>query len=241
MMQKQMIAVSSEVRRMFGHDLPWWVDTMNVIYLWMLAIGAGAAIAIALTSWFIIKWQGEIQRGKDIDFEKYKLETKVKTDQLERETADANARALETKLELAKLRTPRIITPEQQSRIAEKIKPFSGIAFDLAVVSSDQDTVDLLPTIEDALTQGGWKPIAWVGGAILYDRARSKRVMAGVVTARGVNVLVDPEQIPNLLPAAEALSAALNAEDIGARAAANTDSSLSENKTAIHVIVGTKP
>jgi integrase len=140
---------------MFGHDLPWWVDTMNVIYLWMLAIGAGAAIAIALTSWFIIKWQGEIQRGKDVEFEKYKLATKVKTDQLEKETADANTRALELKVELAKLRTPRILTPEQQSRIAEKIKPFAVAIAILSVAPIRAGNLVTIRLDENLIKPGG--------------------------------------------------------------------------------------
>ena len=57
--------ISSESRRMFGLPLERaleLVNTINVAALWAAAI-AGAFIAV--TAYFTIKWQGEIQSAKD--------------------------------------------------------------------------------------------------------------------------------------------------------------------------------
>lgn len=63
---------SSGLRRMLGHDLQWWLGLANAAYLWALIGGAVAAALIVVTSWLVIRWQGEIEATKDRAFDQYK-------------------------------------------------------------------------------------------------------------------------------------------------------------------------
>jgi hypothetical protein len=82
---------SKGLRRMLGHDLQWWVDWANTAYIWALIAGAIAALAIAGTSFFLIRWQAEIQAQKDAAFEKYKIDAAREIATLETKTAEAQS------------------------------------------------------------------------------------------------------------------------------------------------------
>src|SRR5207302_1631965 len=58
------------------------------------------------------------------------------------QVAGATAEAAKANLELARLKTPRTLSIEQQQRIVGKIKPFAGKTFDL-FVATDPDSVAL--------------------------------------------------------------------------------------------------
>jgi hypothetical protein len=224
---------------LFGLDLHSWEQWMLV----SLGLAALSAVAVVVSTASVVLLQrAETTRTRG-EFESYRLEAAKDISGAQERAKVAEQRAAEANLELVRLRTPRSLNAEQQDHITEKIKPFPDISFDFGIVASDQDSVDLLEMIEDALIKGEWRPIPWSDSepGLQYNRSRSKRVTTGVISARGINILVEPEHASTLLPAAETLSMALNAEGIAARAAADPAASLSNNKTAIHIMIGTKP
>jgi hypothetical protein len=116
---------------------------------------------------------------------------------------EAKDRAAQASLELAKFKAPRILTLEQQGRISEKLKPFAGKQFDVAL-TTDPETQDLLLQIETALKAAGWIEIDWTGAAVTFNR--DKQPIAGLVVMSGVVVQMHADQVPELWKAAESLA-----------------------------------
>jgi hypothetical protein len=81
--------------------------------------------------------QRELQRRSD-----------EKVAEAEARASEANQRAQEAILELAKFRAPRILTGRQIRQIAEKLKQFSGTEYDVALQSNDPEFRGLLWFIE---------------------------------------------------------------------------------------------
>ena len=235
---------------MLGHDLPWWLDTMNTAYVWALIIGALAAFAIAVTSLLIIRWQAEIQREKDADFERYKIAvaSEVATANATGETAkanaakaneraaEANARAAEATLALEKFKAPRTLNPNQATRIVAKLKPFSGTQFDIALQSADPEAESLMGVIELVLISAAWSQVNWEGGDLVFSR--TGKPILGIVSLVGVAIQMHQEQKSRLTEAAIALRSALTAEGIEARV--ERLGPINKNLNALHVLIGKK-
>jgi hypothetical protein len=97
----------------------------------------------------------------------------IRDSALRREVANANARAAEAELALAKFRTPRanLLTPEVKSSIVEKLKPFARTKFDVGHDQIDREVWDFLWNFEPLLTEAGWVHVNWVGGAMFKKKA----------------------------------------------------------------------
>lgn len=155
--------------------------------------------------------------------------------------ADANARALEAKAELAKFKAARTLSADAIERISDSIKGYKNVEFDAGVASPDSEYLELLLLIEQAAIKAGWKEIPWNGSSRTLDRPGGKPLIGVDLSTPNVGVGVDPSN-EQLLPAASALAAALNKEDIVAVAAlvAIAPPGINTNKNAIHIIVGRK-
>lgn len=154
-----------------------------------------------------------------------------------RQADDANKSALESKVALERLRTPRTLDLAQQHKIAAKLKEFSGQVFDLAVDVGPESEA-LLNQIDDALTAAGWTGITWSGGDILLSR--TGRFGVGIVAMTGVVIQMHPEKVSDFSRVAVALQNALLVEGIDAKAQAGLGV-LNRNANALHIIVGRKP
>ncbi len=224
---------------MFGHNLAWWNEAM----LLSLGIAAFCALAVAFTTTIVVKLQGqaEIDAKKAFDdsqdaFNKYKIDAA-------KDIAEANARAAEAKLELEKFRTPRTLNTEQQARITEKIKPFSGTKFDVGLQTGDPEAQNLLLQIEDALNMAKLDEIDWNNddsNGIDIKFSRPNGHAAGLISMTGVIIQVHPEKIDELKESVQAIASALNAENINCRAELGLGVP-NTNKNAIHILIGKKP
>jgi len=168
-------------------------------------------------------------------------EANAKAEEFRLAIAAANERAAQATLELARLKTPRTLNHEQQKRISEQLKPFSGTQFDVAL-NVEAEPQELLLRIENALKAAGWTEIDWKTGAGVAEInfSRKDHPQAGIVAVTGIIIQLHPEQAPELWPRAQALASALNAEGIFAKAEAGIGI-LNANTKAIHVLVGKKP
>jgi hypothetical protein len=163
----------------------------------------------------------------------------------EADTATANARAAEAEqraseanLELARMNAPRTLRPEQQQRVIAMLKPFAGTQFDIGLVQGDPEAAELMILIETVLKAAGWSQIDWVGGDIVLTLAG--RPTAGVVTTTNVAIAVHPERASTLENAAAALLTALSSQGIAARAGTSAAAFLNRNADAIHILIGRK-
>lgn len=150
--------------------------------------------------------------------------------------AKANARAAEADLALAKFRTPRTLTIEQQAVIGEKLRAFAGTRFDAAVIRSDPETYQLLGMIEAPLATAGWTQVSWVGVEVLK---RADKPDVGEWAATNVIIAVPHDLLPQLWGAAASLAATLTEADIPAQAQDAQGMDV-KNNDVLHLLIGRK-
>jgi len=160
----------------------------------------------------------------------------VQGDQLRKDTAEANARALEARVELEKFKAPRTLSTVQRARISKKMKPFVGTLFDVAS-TNDGEPLGLVNAIEDMLGAADWKQKAWTSLVVI---TRNGKPSLGLSIETGISVQVEISQQSVLLETAKALAEALVEEGIEARAEISPVAP-NDNHDAIHVVVGKKP
>jgi hypothetical protein len=169
----------------------------------------------------------EIARKEAEGFQLQIAQANERAAQAEEQSAKAN-------LELAKLKTARTLSIEQQERIASKIKPFPGIPYDLWV-SGDSDSTALMGLIDSTLRSAGWTfnppdtPIMFAN-------------KAGIIADSGISIHVPEEHRAEWEASAVALRNALIAEGIPVTAFAdNAETNKQMGRTRIHVLIGSKP
>jgi len=167
----------------------------------------------------------------------------TRADELRRDTAAANERAAradqraaETNLELERLKTPRSLSPEQQRRVADKLKPFERTPF-VITVFNDPEVLQLVSEIESALALAGWVEIPWHEGNVV-DR-RTDKPAIGFNFMTGLFVQAD-ESRASLAVAAIALANALKSEGLTAKSEVGQMPS-EMTKEAVHTQIGKKP
>jgi len=85
----------------------------------------------------------------------------VETARAREAAASANARAEEARLELAKFRAPRLLSEGQIEAIAERVRRFKNVRFDMSVITGDPEAMTLLRLIAASLQRAGWEWIEW--------------------------------------------------------------------------------
>lgn len=147
---------------------------------------------------------------------------------------EAEARTAEAQLALAKLKTPRTLSEDQMQQIATKISAYADTPYDLWV-STDAEAVSLLGRIDFALQSAKWQ-FNQAGTVQFSNRA-------GLISSSGVSIHIDKVDNPKLVPAAQALGAALNDAGIPIATIYVDEPGQHQGMTAgrIHVWVGSKP
>jgi hypothetical protein len=208
-------------------------DVANILFIGSLVVGVVSTV--------LIVWMSGV---KEAYWEKDRTEAveriaslAVQGDQLRKDTAEANARALEARLELEKFKAPRTLSVEQQARISEKMKPFAGAKFDGAWSSLDAEIDFFFTSLEEALKQAGLQSVSFTGTGNIYGRDTGSAV--GMANALGVVINVNREKNPELVPVALALLVALTEEGIGVVFQQKVGFT-STNADTIHILVGPK-
>ena len=207
-------------------------DWANIFFIGSLVVGVISTILIV---WMANVKEGYWERARQ-DSEERIASLIKQGDELRKDTAEANARAAEAKLELAKFKAPRVLTSAQQSIVAGKIAAFRGTKFDAGIgPKGDPEPLYLLRSIVDSLKSIGWVQVPWTGDGETYTEAPLLPVGIAMVT----NVIVDvhPEYLAALGPAAKALADALNAEGIDALADSRPTTIHTE---VVHIRIGRK-
>jgi hypothetical protein len=152
----------------------------------------------------------------------------------EARTAEANQKAQEATLELAKYRAPRVLTQEQMYRIAEKLKGYRGIQFAGATSGRDPEFLTFLQFIENSLMLANWQqiPSSSSTGVMRIGKAD----IGTDVSVSNVLITFPMDAMGKVMEsAAVALADALKAEGFAAKAGLDA-----RNSGAINVMVGPK-
>jgi hypothetical protein len=160
---------------------------------------------------------------------------------LRKDTADANARAVEAQLTLEKLKTPRSLSRDQMEAIANKLRPFAKAPFDLSVIVGDPEAIGFLGFIADSLESAGW---TWTeynhpSGPFMNVYNVAGKPNIGQQGWMGVSIQVFDDHAAQLSPAADALLDALKA--VGVVASRDKASDAIPNHDTVHVLIGRKP
>lgn len=215
-------------------------DWANGVFIVSLAVGVIAAWLIWWTAGVKEKYWEE-SRGESS--ERIAVLSR-QAQELRRDTADANARALEAQATLAKLQAPRSLTARQQEALIAAAAPFAGTRFDVAAFPDDQESLAYLEQIEFALNTAGWIQIDWKGERVGPERHGKPAI--GLVTLVGVRIDVhaslagDTAEEKRALEAVTRVASAIDPNGIEAVAAFGT-ASRSANTQAVHITVGRKP
>ena len=184
----------------------------NVVYIARVALAAVATLAIYHLS-------ARVTAAKDRELERYRTEStlKIATAQAEAaqaveiaeserlaraelesqvgaaevRAAEANAVAAQAQLELAKLREPRTIAPEDQEEIIAALEGFTGQNFGFSVFP-DPESLALLRVLNAVLTSSGWQRVPSQIGAIVVNAAGNT---AGTSHDSGVSAFVAPDNL----------------------------------------------
>lgn len=207
---------------MFNISLPQANALYNIANI-VLILGA----FLVLLGTIIAIWTGGIrERFADERMSNNETETaRAKAD-----AAQADAHAAEVNLELAKLKAPRTLGGEQQSRLVTKLKPFAGQTFSLNVVA-DTEPISLMSMIETVLASAGWVNIPSQIGDVQVGGA-------GMAYGTAVELQMPPVGNPEAWERAKLFASALTAEGIVAKATLNP---ALKDPQAINVMVGRKP
>jgi len=152
------------------------------------------------------------------------------TVELGAKTAEANARAAEATLELARLKAPRTLNADQQARMVEKLKQYTGREYSFNVFP-DPEPIALMRTIDNLLKTAGWVRIPSQVGDIVTEGA-------GHATDTGLQIGIKPTSDDEVRNLAVLLASIFTSEGIPAVAASIADL---KNDKAININVGKKP
>ena len=214
------------------------LDSWNNVLVLSLSIAAAAAIIVGISTFIVIQLQKQEAIDAKDEFDRYKIEAGKQIAGADARAAEANKQAAQANLELARLKMPRILNGEQQTRIADKLATFGRKQFDVALLPGDPDASALMPMIEGALAQARWDEIDWAdGSAINFQRVGQRS--AGLVTVDGLIVQIHAEHAAELWEPASALAAALTAEGVPAKAEPGSGTP-NTNPRAIHILIGKK-
>jgi len=199
-----------------------------------------ASLVVGVVSTILIVWMAGVKEGY---WERDRTESAervaslvVQGDRLRKDTAEANARAMEAQLALEKFKAPRSLSAEQQDRIATKVRPFGSIPFDFAV-QTDPESINLMEQISASLESAGWIRKPWKDGGVIFTP--QGKPPAGIVSFSGLAIQIDVSKTAEWDWAASTLWKAIEAEGIAATAVRLNDKS--ENANAVHIKVGKKP
>jgi hypothetical protein len=211
-------------------DLPGWesLPAVTRYHSWAEIAGVALLGALVVAEIFAYKYG----HRKDAFVEQQQIATNRRHDEemarLRLETAQANAKALEARVELEKYRAPRRLTAERKAEIAEKTKVFPDVAFAMAAVGPE--SIDLAIDTADALQTAGWKWVSWPMGGVVTNLPG--RPMVGSVALTGTEIQVHD---PALVNAGNALLRALVGDPIFERV--RSVQGQAQNESYAHTVI----
>lgn len=240
-------AIMAEMGNQVGKE-PWpsldwatWIfDQASFLLVISLIVGAISTVAIVWMGiakehhWDLARERAGQQIGQLF---KHGEQLTKDAEQLRKETAEANARAFEAKLELEKFRAPRTISVAQAEILAEGLKQFAGTRFEFAA-GNETEALSLVDAISDILTGIGW--VARPSEATIVI-TRLSRPSVALAAEQGVSIQALPSAT-NEIAAGRALAVLLTQIGIASRFEwAAPGHSSKQFSPAVLIAVGKKP
>jgi hypothetical protein len=211
--------------------------SLNTLDIWLIIFGLLVAVgAVGGSVAGFLHWRRSGQLQTFLEAENLAQQKEIAN--AKATAAQAEQRAAEATLELARMKAPRTLTAEQQERIVSVLRPFVGTRFDVGLVQGDAEAAEFIALLEAVLQRAGWIQVDWVGGDIVMTREGKPTV--GLVTTTNVAIAIHPEKALTLRNAAEGLYTALSAEGIATREGTSGAGFLNHDADAVHILVGRK-
>ena len=217
-----------------------WFDVANYALVVSLVLGVIATFVIVRT--VSIKesyWDVDRENAKE------RIATlAAETEASKAAIAEANARALEAQAQLAKFKSPRSMTPEQQSRISTKLGIFKGTRFDMAVLPGDPEAALFLGQISKTLQSSGWEWIEFAHptGPLQFTYTWPGLPNVGQLGGVGIDIFINSDHFSEFASVSQALATILAEEGFsnGKVGSAVPEQGIPNHDT-IHIIIGKKP
>ncbi|MDR3468930.1 MAG: hypothetical protein P4M07_23635 [Xanthobacteraceae bacterium] len=212
-------------------------DWANIFFIGSLVVGVVSTVLIVWMSGVKeAHWEEDRRKSAEMI-----AALGVQGDQLRKDTAEANAKALEARLELERFKAPRLLGPGQLKRVAEKMGTFAGTRFDVAALPGDPEALNFALQIAAVLGAAGW---SWIEfnhptGPLMTVYGIPGKPNIGQGGAWGVVVQTHSDHADEFEAAAKALAGALDAEGFVAAAGGSPVESIPNHDT-VHIIVGKK-
>jgi hypothetical protein len=154
--------------------------------------------------------------------------------------AEANQKAQEDALELARFRRPRVklLTPENRQKLRAALAPFQGTRFVVGHDDLDREVWDFLSEFGPLMKNSGWVHEDWMGGRRFRKGSSLEGKYYGVANAMNVSIELMPQDEAQLRPAAEALATILTEIGTDAVIAPANNTHIAEG--SIQFLVGPK-
>jgi hypothetical protein len=216
---------------MFGLDLDAW----NTVMVSSLGVAAIAAVLVGISTAIIIK----LQKQAELESNERIASLVVQGDQLRKDTAEANARAMEARVELEKFKAPRSIPAEAMPRLVALLSAFAGTNVAIYIMGESPEPNALAGIVDGLLKQANWVSQSWN--------------WSGVGASAGIIVLYKDGTAGQVGAACEALVAALTSVNLSAGTQQwpgdwdhfggmlNGPNSPSPTAAPIRIVIGTKP
>jgi hypothetical protein len=234
----------------------WW---FGISWYGLLISGSLAALAATATVAFLFVqfWSSSVrdkyaeQRTSTLEFQTASAQrdtarlsaeaesAKAQIAEAQARAAEANQKAEEDRLARVKIEeylAPRAILQDQGERIVEKVKPFAGTPFDVAIDPAVE--AELPSTLINMLGLGaGWKWHKYPNSNTVFPPG------VGILVARrGLQIRYNRSRSDDFSAPASALRAALSAEGYETGIVVDPpDSPLASSPDAIHIEIGRKP
>jgi hypothetical protein len=156
--------------------------------------------------------------------------------------AEANARVAEANLQLEKIRQPRVLSTSKAQQIAQTVRRWPGIRFDVAALPGDPEALTLVGQLADCLRTGGWEWIEFnhPSGPFMQVYSWPNLPNVGQLGGEAIAVLAHADRLAEFAAAGAALAGALNAVGLIA-SFGSTDIEGIPNHDTLHIAVGKKP
>lgn len=232
--------LSKRGRMIWGLSLHGWEEVMRG----SLAIVGVFGLLVGLATYFVVTLTREEAAESKRQFEEYRAEAagevskanehiavlSTQGEQLRKDTAEANARAVEAQFALEKLKAPRLLSAEHQAKIVEVLKPFARQEYALSL--SPVSEASFVFELTKALADSGWLRTKPFGIITIEGGEAAVNILSGVFVTHA------PSRTDKQGVAAKVVEALALA---GISATVEAKPMLEDRPNVIEIMIGNKP
>ncbi len=214
---------------MFGFSASRLLNWADYVYFGSLAVVAAATVTGFGAGMLQYTLNGRIAQARDAEFKAYRAEADLKISEATRDAALAN-------LELARIKTPRVIPDGQVDALRKAASEFTGMKVDFGFGSGGgSEASKLVDQIAGCLAASGWVVEPWPTGTVVIKS--SNRPDMGAIDFDGFAIVWQKGAQKRVIEAATAIGSVLGAP---ARVASDNEPLGPVPTDTVHILVGEK-